>query len=779
MEPLIDVTTYSQYKAGTERLANWLVETAACIRVSPDYSPSTGRSVKTSTKKLEKQTKHRLPLDDFTRLAQAIAASTQPVVRLPKTLALVIRETIRLRKFSHDVYSGRAGNGRANALSKSNGRHLHFVTVLQGVLAILDIPEEGCIETSSTSAISSTDIVKALALDEAARGPCQNTVSMKQNVYEPEHTNFDSIFALHTFWEDMNSIREFLSALWADYGSGNLDIMTVSVTTDTAFTIMKHSCTEIARLVPEAPTWSAMISILNEVFGDLLLHGESFLEWSCYRTAMILEDFCQLLEPNSFLAEKPGGLGEYDPTKIRSDLSAEDKYREDAIVLTSLLTDLVVVSRAELVVPAQDELTTGLRELISACSVDEMPTYVVFAAQVLLDIHHTLREHACRPFEELQRIGSRSASILDQHFQRFRDQSHPNWPDVNNDNLHSIKAQIEDWIQSDVIQTVISKATSTATARQPYQLLRYHPVLCGLKIFRLRLLLQDSGIRLCNATGSVVYPIHLYNALLHSADLTMRWQDMDYILSVHSSQRIFAGPTPTNPSQYLKHFLLAFGANAIGERADLTSRTRKPSTLKTTSPVKDIFRPRYVGDRSAKLTTQNLISMLSVALKSRRMSRPPIDLAEFSARMIEQRRYTVIELLRIIHEGLAAEELHLLFDYFLLDQRGTDFLKSVHKRLGPELMSNFHTTTVEETWRLPLNVGYIFKSTEESSRLAEELGIESHGDTMLDRARIILLNFLAGDDIGENEVGEPGSSSILAAMGLTSTVLKAYYEGTL
>lgn len=50
----------------------------------------------------------------------------------------------------------------------------------------------------------------------------------------------------------MNAIREFISPLWEKYAYGELDLMSVCVTTDLAFTLMKHTSEEIAALVPKA-----------------------------------------------------------------------------------------------------------------------------------------------------------------------------------------------------------------------------------------------------------------------------------------------------------------------------------------------------------------------------------------------------------------------------------------------------------------------------------------------------------------------------------------------
>lgn len=117
---------------------------------------------------------------------------------------------------------------------------------------------------------------------------------------------------------------------------------------------------------------------------------------------------------------------------------------------------------------------------------------------------------------------------------------------------------------------------------------------------------------------------------------------MEHILSVHSPQRIFVGAPPSDAQEYLKRFLLALGASASnfarnrrpGGRALIVESKKGPRGLKTTSPVKDIFRAHYLYDSPIALTTPNVVAMLAVATKAERTSQPSVDLAEFSRMMV-------------------------------------------------------------------------------------------------------------------------------------------------
>ena len=248
---------------------------------------------------------------------------------------------------------------------------------------------------------------------------------------------------------------------------------------------------------------------------------------------------------------------------------------------------------------------------------------------------------------------------------------------------------------------------------RPYHLLKIHSVLSGLLIFHLNTLLNDGGIHLCNAWESVMYPTHLYNAARHSAELDSKWDDIEYILSIYSPTQIFVGAPPTDPKEYHKRFLLALGdsaSNFAGNRrpggAQLIVESQKgPRGLKTTSPVKDIFRSRYIDGNAATLSTANVIAMLAVATKAERTSPPAVDTAELSRKMAAQKQLSILQPLQAVREGLASEELHLLFDYFGLHQRGCKLQRDLQTHLQGDLARYFGPNYIENESELPYVIG--------------------------------------------------------------------------
>ena len=568
------------------------------------------------------------------------------------------------------------------------------------------------------------------------------------------------------FFKDVNKIRDYVKQLWLDYRSDKLDVMSAAVTTDTAFTLLEQSTVHIFESLPTASNYPEMMVLLLGYVETLGSPKQKLADWACMLACERLSQHAKVLEPGIVRRTKPGQFGVYDPKQDRSTLSEEEKQREDGIVLMELLPEFTRLSRMNLPVPAEDKLTSGLRKMMDANSLDGLPECTIFATQMLLDIHHVLREDTARPFEELQATGKRINKTLDDYFRCSRSRSINVWDAQNDQALRQIQTFAWNWAMTDMMAKAAARGSGTVNSR-PSHLLKNHPILCGLMVFRLNLLMNDAGIALCNAWGSVVYPAYLYNACRQSANLEQEWEDIEYVLSVHSPTRVFVGAPPTEPAEYHKRFILALGASASnfarnrrpGGRNLIIESKRGPRRLKTTSPVKDIFYNRYVHDASAVLATPNIVAMTAVATKTQRISTPLVDMKEFSSRMLVQKQYTTTQLLTAVREGVAGEELYLLFDYFSLHQRGYKLLRDVQSHVHGDLVKYFGPSYVEEESQLPYVVGWVFEVARGSDRIVESMRLENAGSRMMQEPSDVLARMLQ-NGIGNKSIAEARANSV-------------------
>ncbi|SMQ45358.1 unnamed protein product [Zymoseptoria tritici ST99CH_1A5] len=183
----------------------------------------------------------------------------------------------------------------------------------------------------------------------------------------------------------------------------------------------------------------------------------------------------------------------------------------------------------------------------------------------------------------------------------------------------------------------------------------------------------------------------------------------------------------------------------LGTSANLPESKTDPRGLKTTSPVKDIFRASCVDGALFVLSVSDIIAMLCVAAKAERTSNPSFDVLAFTRNTATQRHFTTLQILQAAREGVASEEMHLLFDYFGLHQRAYTLLDTLRRELDGEMLRYFGPNYIEDYSQLPYMVGYIFDVAHGSDRVAEELRIKHNGSEMLLRASEIVAKFLEGE----------------------------------
>lgn len=412
----------------------------------------------------------------------------------------LIRSVIGLRKQATDFFAKMTKSKSSAAAQAANAGHRHFIAVLEEVLAILQSEDE-----KQTTALP--NLFEALTVDDTPEIVEAGTPTPEKdsNQYELQTSDDDIVFAIFSFFKDVNEVRDYLQGVWKDYRQGKVNVMSAAVTTDTAFTLLRHSSQDTLEALPGNIGYEGMVAILANYLERLGTVSEQFRDWTCAHTASLLWSYEEVLAPGECPVMKPGHFGVYEPKRDRTKLSDAEKQNEDLIVLMELLPEFTKLSRTKLPVPAQDELTTGLRKMMEANAMAAMPMHGIFCTQILLDIHHVLREDTSRPFEQLQATGKRVISTLDDYFRYSRGRSIMNWPPQNDEVFRRISALAKDWTVTDIVGKAIVKGAGIGNIRpRPFHLLESHPVLCGLITFQLNMMLNDAGMNLCTAWGSVL-----------------------------------------------------------------------------------------------------------------------------------------------------------------------------------------------------------------------------------------------------------------------------------
>lgn len=91
---------------------------------------------------------------------------------------------------------------------------------------------------------------------------------------------------------------------------------------------------------------------------------------------------------------------------------------------------------------------------------------------------------------------------------------------------------------------------------KPFTFLRHHPILCGVMQFHITLTMQDQGMKLSDAWGSIMSVAHLYNAILNDGYNKVLWPDMEAIIQIHDEAKMFVGKRPKQAKDYFRRFAM-------------------------------------------------------------------------------------------------------------------------------------------------------------------------------------------------------------------------------
>jgi hypothetical protein len=169
-------SSYRRYKANTDAVATWLLTTArehGCRAYdSNDSSPAPSAAtprLKGKARKLareadaaaEKQarsrpTAYRIEIKDFIQLAQYIANSTKPRIKVPDYTVRDLQQEIKMRK-SHQAWLAMLPSRMETDSASTAHAHTHFIKTLEIVYEVLrpNMPE-----TSRTTPVRNAAVVK-------------------------------------------------------------------------------------------------------------------------------------------------------------------------------------------------------------------------------------------------------------------------------------------------------------------------------------------------------------------------------------------------------------------------------------------------------------------------------------------------------------------------------------------------------------------------------------------------------------------------------------------
>jgi hypothetical protein len=626
-------TKYRTYKQATAKLAGWLANTAKSLGV--ETGSRLGRLG------------YVLTIAQFTTLTDCIVTAN-PVVEVPLDIVDTAQTAFTLRQETAILLQG--------IDLESDKRHQCVIATIDEVFRKLKAHFQASKQASSKEQVvpqtgdelplnPSFRLLEIEALesgDEAdsdAEGNLLEDVSKvklsknkksknlkkkkkaRENA-EPVHLledeEEDSYFVLMCLLSDLKTMREYIMEIWQEYKEGKLNLVTVSLTTNAAFDVIRTYQDDFPAISTLLSDYSQTIKLIlsrdmdESDAGLMLLFGSATevdhipIVGECLSKMTNMADlafayaFYFLNGPRHLIVERVKGemeiddracdaYGKYRPEQIRSELNGVERLQEDIQLLAAYAKDVYRGDQFRWM--THDHFTMQWRDEFAKTGNKLVTLAQAFGAQVYLDIHHVLRQEAQRGLQDWYKTSMNMIASINSWMQQMPQlmSQHDKAFKMMTDNLSQLYGLLGvsflDTIMHAVNRRFIEQAARNSEEgdglkkiTKYYPFMAMNPLSCGIILFQALHCLHDNakGLAFYNNTiksaGQMYFACHMHRNFWKSAinldteakrfrevsmsiwKTSLEWHDMDYLLDIHGAEAFFDGVTPQNNADVVKHY---------------------------------------------------------------------------------------------------------------------------------------------------------------------------------------------------------------------------------
>lgn len=755
-------SAYKQYKEDTDAVASWLATTAKrCGYPSTTTARLKGKARKAaktaaatqSSSKPSAPPKYTVAIKDFIPLAEFIATRTPPVI-VPTTFSSIINRVIRIRS----TFDQRISRHGQEADRDSKQKHDYFVSILEKVREVLNarLPASVLSDTSDTQNVTnifaaltvyepSDEFLAAPPIEYAPQQPKDGQRSEDTVVYEAEQqlSDEDAFMAYAMMIADLNKIRTQVRWIWSNYKARIFDAVTAAVATDSAISLARNVLEEMAPIFKFRDPYLLAHEFFIFVAGrrghgpDQIFTDQDKINLPVLYDAMddtylvafrVMHKLQTLLKPKGVPLVQDGKWGTYDPSCDRECLNGEEKYAEDRIILYEYFAELVTVNRMVEHYPVSDEFLRGFVEMEKT---GDIPFYLVFAAQIHLDIQHEMRAGIERPYQSLEHQLKQMGNALESHLEHHQTLKPVSWPAKNDKVLLDLRWRMSEILSDPVyevkVKAFLLRGEMTPATTLPNRILRSSPVMAGLMLYHFRAEMYEVGIAAANAWGSIVHIWHLYNMLVREKLLHGHWADMELVAGLLGSSNLHIGGAPKNRDEYLPKICIQMGLSAANfadpmrRRQHMNFRSRTGSRgIKIGAPVSHMFAARYIRHRAeVDWTAESLDEVLSRSNwdKDLKVVDENTPVAESKAektaplrkkKAVDGAHVAPETLIRSLALVLQAEAVEFAFPYLTMHRQCWGVMRAIKASCDSLLLEEFRDSYMEGAGGLPYVLLSIF-----------------------------------------------------------------------
>ncbi|KAK2746694.1 hypothetical protein CKAH01_18189 [Colletotrichum kahawae] len=421
----------------------------------------------------------------------------------------------------------------------------------------------------------------------------------------------DSIFLFQMLWKDLLDLRMRVRVSWRRHMQGN-DMAAAALSANTTLDLARHVINQYASafegaeggifaVMKEHATlmhYRVKANPTNPHFGllkpgqpheaisdDQIMHGAGL--WSFANAYNMLAELLPSIAP-------PGPPFPFIPRNPAHEVGMEYcDYAETSVILKPLFEDLRVIIESVPNWPVEDTLLRGVRE----------------AVETRKGEHLNVDNHIIETF--LEGIGAVRGSVTD-YFAALSEAESLDVMEPHDAPIRDMDQELKWLIDEDPVwQAKLNKLPRRARAQakaemEKHRLFKYNAMMCGLALYRYRMILCKTGIALANASRSIVCAMHLWNVIaaedMHREREWMDFYMVNTVLNNHQSKDLFLDGKPSNYNPgYMRNIALHLGLSIHNFTDETKTEIRRAKLVDGTkgmiserAPMHSAFYDRYV-----------------------------------------------------------------------------------------------------------------------------------------------------------------------------------------
>jgi hypothetical protein len=668
-------------------------------------------------------------------LSAHIAGVTDQTIEIPDYFNVALDRVISVRT----SFSKKLEEAGRNIDQASDSRHNFFVTVLERVRESLKpLMKTDALDLSSIkNAIPKTDgnrtrqselrnIFEVLDVYEPSAEflaapdvvPPPKPTELEYTVEVSTDSVMDACIAMTMLMDDFSRLRAEIAHLWARHNEGELDLITVSVATDTAIQLA-HSLED--EVYPLMKSFVENSSVDKHNFNSLSFHHRYWIGVSSeagHNAISLSDDYdfdvydiADALFINSrngllaFLANyQPGQVFGYNGKwgrfneNARAPRSNREKYARDKSALQEFCQDIPLLSNRPGIV--EDQFVRGFAAAQKLCARDTatLPLWVCFAFQIYLDILYSTEIGA--GWMEMRNEANKLQGYIEAY------------PKASSD-MNKMVRSIDKIMEVDPI-AVIRQAF--VHPYRDYTFWRRNPTHCGLWIHYARTVFHREAVKYAATPGAVMCTTQLYYAFRQKQLLSEEWKDLQALWDMQGNSTYFIGEPPEDFEGLWKNYLMSIGASATnwasGKRNSKVKETRANARqMKFKGPISS-----WMSSRIATKGDERLITAEAIENTIEEGERHHSSLAS-AAPTIRKQSHVITKLAT----ALQAEAPEITFDYFTMHDLCWELLERMKEQFRPIIAQKSGKQWEAQKSNSPFVVGFVF------STAAGKGGIETNG----------------------------------------------------